>query len=257
MSAVVAGILPYLEQRSIPLLLLSREERGQPEVFSGTLVTVGGHYFICTAAHCIKDADIDQIVPVLSKQPSRERVLLLDYGYRGGGDHDELDVGWIEVNQRHPDLARYHFVPVGQMERGVSEIRGDMAVLSGCPVETVREDLALRGHYQLRVMHYVTVTKAMTAWPDTCRPENDIVLEYPDHDNVLEENAPSELPDAPGISGGGIWALNLNSAGLWSPDRMRLIGVEHCWSERRRYVRGSQLQHWLDMVHTDVGVKVP
>ena len=185
MSAVVAGIVPYLEQRSVPLLLLSREEREHPELFSGTLVTVGGRHFICTAAHCIKGADIGQIVPVVSKRLTGERVLLLGHGYRGGGDHDDLDIGWIEVDQRHPDLAAYHFVPVGQIVRGVSEIRGDMAVLSGCPQETVPRDLALRGHYQLRAMHYVTVTKAMAEWPATCRPENDIVLDYPDHDNVL------------------------------------------------------------------------
>jgi hypothetical protein len=256
MSAVVAGIVPYLEQRSVPLLLLSREEREHPELFSGTLVTVGGRYFICAAAHSIKGADIGQIVPVVAKRLTGERVLLLGHGYRGGGDHDDLDIGWIEVDQRHPDLAAYHFVPVGQMVRGVSEIRGDMAVLSGCPQETVPRDLALRGHYQLRAMHYVTVTKAMAEWPATCRPENDIVLDYPDHDNVLQGNVPFDLPDAPGISGGGIWALNLNSAGLWSPERMRLIGVEHSWNVQRRYVRGSQLQHWLDMVHADAGVEV-
>jgi hypothetical protein len=33
MSAVVAGIVPYLEQRSVPLLLLSPEEREHPELF--------------------------------------------------------------------------------------------------------------------------------------------------------------------------------------------------------------------------------
>lgn len=55
-----------------------------------------------------------------------------------------------------------------------------------------------------------------------------------------------------GMSGGGIWLANLiPHEGIWSPDKMQLIGIEHASDNGKSYARGTQLQHWLRMLRED------
>jgi hypothetical protein len=43
-----------------------------------------------------------------------------------------------------------------------------------------------------------------------------------------------------------------NKDGLWSPEAVRLIGSETSWWEPGRWLRGTQIQHWLRMVTEDL-----
>jgi hypothetical protein len=53
--------------------------------------------------------------------------------------------------------------------------------------------------------------------------------------------------EAPGLSSGGIWTVEANATGVWTPERCEFIGIEHAWL-RWKWVKGSQVQHFLALV---------
>jgi hypothetical protein len=60
------------------------------------------------------------------------------------------------------------------------------------------------------------------------------------------------LPTAPGMSGCGIWLVMHRDGSIWVPDKMRMVAIQHSWHEGERWLRGTQIQHWLRMVADDL-----
>ena len=64
----------------------------------------------------------------------------------------------------------------------------------------------------------------------------------------------TEYPEAPGISGGGVWAVNLSHE-PWRADYAQLVAIEYAWARvgvPDRYVKALQIQTWLEMLADDV-----
>jgi hypothetical protein len=69
-----------------------------------------------------------------------------------------------------------------------------------------------------------------------------------------------EYPEAPGLSGGAIWSLNIKSHGQeWRADQAQLIGVEFAVQRDQgyRYLIGQQIHLWLEMLAEDVPALAP
>jgi hypothetical protein len=65
----------------------------------------------------------------------------------------------------------------------------------------------------------------------------------------------TEYPEAPGIGGRGVWAVNLDGHDPWRAEYAQLVGIEYAWQRvgvLDRYVKALQIQTWLEMLRDDV-----
>jgi hypothetical protein len=92
------------------------------------------------------------------------------------------------------------------------------------------------------------------AKPAKASPTTDIFVQYPKE--AYTEAGMKALPAAPGLSGSGMWLLNDEQRGLWTPDHAQLIGIETGWLEFE-YLRGNPIREWLQMVREDIPELAP
>jgi len=229
------------------------------EVFSGTLVEIGDHFFVATASHCVHTPLSPSRYWILGDRPHYKSdgipVIIAGYGMPG----DRPDVGILEVDwdslARHSTktpcpIERIQIAGIGRPNRIVS--------LVGSPGQYVEPESRgeARG-FKSVVISYSTVPIGASEWPtfgaNPPLDQNiDILLEYPggvDHTTRLDTGAALELPHPGGMSGGGLWDQGFDTGTMWSTDNAFLFGIQSAWFPNRRYVRAVQIKHWLRLVH--------
>ena len=55
-----------------------------------------------------------------------------------------------------------------------------------------------------------------------------------------------------GMSGGGVWQGTQQDGELWSPEGLRLVGIQSSWYAPGKYIRAVQIIHWLKLVHSNL-----
>ena len=61
----------------------------------------------------------------------------------------------------------------------------------------------------------------------------------------------TKMPEPYGISGGGIWAMDIIKAeGIWQSDQAKLVAIQTRWNEKKRYAKGTRIHHWLALIST-------
>lgn len=219
---------------------------------SGTCVRIGGRYLVATAAHVVSDVGTDRYA-VLTPVTTKGALKVVGGGHRGGQQGDARDVGWLELAPGAARLAGRAFLDLPRFAAYRTGVGDDLAVY-GAPAE-LGIKRTVDGEPHFTAVSGVWPTRAMTeeqVGPDTtgCR----IFLDWPSsvecHDGSYER-----YPEASGISGGAIWALNLTGHGdAWRADQMQLIGVQFAVQKANgyRYLIGQQMQTWLEMVAEDI-----
>lgn len=244
------ALVRHLDEQCVALIGFQGDTPG--EVGSGTCVTIGGRFFVATAAHFIEDyANADLfIVHTRTPKPADQRVPIIGRGLRGGKVTDPVDVAFLEISGESAISIGKKFVPLERLEPCCEDLPQDLAFVYGYPSEKVDPELLKQQKVRLQPIGYLTIPIDPASLG---RDRNfDVYLEYPAAGNKLTTGEElDKLPAAHGISGGGIWAAHVNEPGLWSPDKCKLIATEQSW-RGDEWVRGTQIQHWLDLVATDI-----
>jgi hypothetical protein len=217
---------------------------------SGTCVRVGGRYFIATAGHVINEAAPNE--HFVATPTMRNRALEIVSGnHRGGRQGDDLDIGWLELGGRAAAIAERSFLDVARIR---TNCRGDEDLVfmgaskqddersthdDGLPVLTRRSQwVPTRGIHD---QHDLS---------DTLDPSH-IFLRWGRQKDL--DGTWHEIPWPKGMSGGGVWALNLKHD-PWRADRMQLVGIEYALGSAPagRYLKAFQMQVWLQMLREDL-----
>jgi hypothetical protein len=226
---------------------------------SGTLVTIGGHYLIATAGHVIPEKPIGRLW-LITHQMTIVKDALPDFP--SFGKHPDLDVGFVEI---HPEAISKCF-PNNEMvtldnvaPRTVGRPAGSV-LLVGSPGEHVQ--CSMSGVREMTIvpkgMPFRTIPLQPADWPSLDVPRDgrpfdptvDILLDYPETDRVRVDGGPLlPLPNPEGMSGGGIWDQQLVAEEVWSPNALKLIGIQSEWWEKGRYLRAVQVLHWLRLIY--------
>lgn len=244
------ALVRHLDERCVGLIGFQGDT--PVEIGSGTCVTIGGRFFVATAAHVIEDyanADIF-IVHTRTPKPAEQRVPIIGRGLRGGKSVDPVDVAFLEISGESATTIGKTFVPLERLEPFCPDLPRDLALVYGYPSEKIDPELLQQRKVRLQPLGYMTPTIDPAS---LSRDRNfDVYLAYPAAGNqVTTGEELDKLPAAPGISGGGIWAAHVNEPGLWSPDKCKLIAIERSWL-KYEWVRGTQIQHWLDLVAAEI-----
>jgi hypothetical protein len=245
------AIVTHLNSRCVGIITFENEK---PAYGSGVCVVIGENYFVATAAHVIQGCTKEDITTIHTRTPSNKKTPIISIGSNGGED-DIVDVGYLEIDPKYAKSMGKEFVDLSRLDPDHSELPNDLVAVYGCPEELINKDLLQRKGIRIQPIGYVTITKAqsevtkLSSYFSTPSQKHDIYLEYPEEGNTLDTGMPSEkMPETLGMSGGGIWSTNVNSVGSWVADNCKLIAIQRSWNSGARFLRGTQIQHWLQLI---------
>jgi hypothetical protein len=210
---------------------------------SGTCIYYRGHYLIMTAAHVIEDASPENLSLVYKEGPSNEKVQVESI-HHWKDLSTGLDVGFLVLS---PEVARSiqkNFLKEDNFDITAKNLSTDLVALNGFPNGLFEHDG--KKHYKFGSFTFVTACEEMAKWHQPIDVSMQIEFGYPDVATDAQTNQPFTMPEIHGMSGGGMWVLNINPKGIWSPESScKLVGITAVWSSKREFVRGNRVEHWF------------
>lgn len=219
---------------------------------SGTLFEIESHYFIATAAHCIRKLDLDQIRVAYRETKYSDQFILVKKGALGGTGGDPYDVGYLELDRSVIGDTSAEFLTIDQIALDYDPTQS-LVFLFGFPSELVPKDEAIeQRRFRLRSLGLLTVVSIGNTVPDCVDGSIDIVLAYPEQAPSGAETQSYSVPDPEGISGGGIWIYNPNLASpITGSHDARFIGIQKSWLKQKRLVLGNKVIGFLRLLARD------
>jgi hypothetical protein len=232
-----------LNLKQYVVMVAHRGEFGDEKIGSGVLVNIGGRHLVATAAHCIKDDP--RVIPgngfclidksrFIGEQP----VKILRRRW-----HNTLDVGFLEL-----ESACGSELQAAQMcsER----IVGGSVYVIGNPASAAQ---VFSEKATIVVQRCCIGVLPLEQTHDALKFSYDQVGVRQGIDNQWREE---RVPDAPGLSGGGIFGVANPSYGAILSIEYKLFGIQYAWptSEARargeRWILAVPIQRWLDLVNS-------
>jgi hypothetical protein len=233
---------------------------------TGVLLRIGGYHFLLTAAHVLdKVLAFDQhgiaatllitpgakgknLIP-LRNLPTIGRTVKGKSGYR---EDDPFDVGFLELTEDVVDrlVPDRRFLCLTDLDLDDTQDARSRYVVVGFPElysatdqnRTVTSDPLL--YVSLIYRHDRGEIADYNA-------EVEIVLDYiPDRSRDMHGER-SKLPAHPrGISGCGIWRFLVPGQSLqsWSPNSLKLVGIQHTWNKGVEAFRGTRIGYTIGII---------
>lgn len=218
---------------------------------SATCVAIDDRLFLATAAHNFDGVDTsDRFIVFSANRPSTSPLIVTQCNYKHGLQDGEPDIAWLEIT---PESARNsELLGVGLESIGVVPVLENPGtyVTIGFPAGLKRTTETNTGQVNIVLPLLVYVTHAI-AVDDL--GAGDIVFNYgrTGVDQVGQEN---EMAEPHGMSGGGMWYSPpvREDTIIWSPERMKLIGITRDYVRSREELRGVPIRQWLQLLYNDL-----
>ncbi len=227
------------------------------ELASGTFVAIGRREFIATAAHTLpRTCTSLNLIGKGTNPLKREDIKVVAANRTKGGNPD---VGYIEIE---PGTTKQ----LGRVTIGVDRLcdvgpgqPGRTAFLYGCPFALTKHAVDHKRRETIIGIHsftYPNCTLATDEWPSVPRsaqPSNkniDLFIRYDVTEEMIGHG--NRLPNPEGASGGGIWqGTGPVKGAVWHVGKVKLIAIQSAWDEKRKYIRGVQIKHWIRLIERD------
>ena len=256
-SQAGAGSCLVLQKFAVTLLDLESKDKN---VGSGTLVSLGNRLLIATAAHVIPSNPTGRLWLIRRQGRYAKDGFPGFLKWRRHPD-PRKDVGYLEVNRQTVTeyLDNDDFCTIDNIANFGAGRKNRGTIVVGTPAakvqpQTVGETAILK----FEVMPYWTTPLMPKQWPRVGKHDTppdysiDVFLEYPETESRdVHTNRPSKVPNAVGMSGGGIWDQGFGLRKIWDPRDCKLYAIQSGWEERKRYLRGVQIGHWIELVASD------
>ncbi len=245
----VKALLPYAFKHSVAILLYY-DDIMKCKVGSGSLIQIGSHYFIATAAHNLFPHADECIYIGCSKERSADQIPLVRRWPQPSDSEPDIDVGFIEISSDcAKGLTEKSFLPLSRV-RPFVHFWNNRVFLHGFPSECVPKDLAQNNMFKLNSLGYLTETiKPKDVNYDAKDVSRDIFIDYDEIGVLVGKEDEFKIPHPRGISGGGLWALPETPQGhLWRPQATVLIGIDRSVLKLSPIVVCTQMQHWLSLI---------
>jgi hypothetical protein len=241
-----AAVRLFLKQRSVSLVGFRNSE--PCEIGSATCIQIAGRNFLATAAHVILPYPDEQLLIV---HQGVGPLPIMNRGTRGGSTNDTDDVAWLEVSADTAARIEKTFIPLSHLHISLTHDPELWTLMYGFPSKLIDKTKLAQQELGVTPLAYSTGTIAPENWPSDCDPSSDVVLNYPDKNNRLENGREYQLPDPHGMSGGGFWFVTPKTGSIWHPEA-HLFGIDRAWWPHRRFARGTQVRRWLNVLGEDI-----
>jgi hypothetical protein len=215
---------------------------------SGVGLKIGPSYFILTAAHVLEKSTLQSVWIYHGMGRVDDRVVPIHMG-RKGGKGSTLDVGFIEIAPTDVAKLGLGFLDISRLSNDPAAAWDNLVMVSGFPGETIDR---VRDGIHAKGLVYITVLQHEWEWQKDADPNLEIEVDYPKQVQEIDRAAPTRLPDAPGLSGGGLWESNPGPLGeIWGGHKVRLLGINTVWDRHGRWLRANRVANHLKLIASD------
>lgn len=227
-------------------IVIVKEDKPR-SVGSGTCLKLNGARYIATAAHVIDDSHGDEIRIVAGPSNPTGIVPFVRILRGGGGLDDNTDLALLELSEATAEATGKTFLDDAWLDPNAGPAYDRFTLVAGYPTEMLDITRLDERELVVKCMAMGTTSLDFDSWPVSARPEYDIVYDYPRENGRLIPDVPvARWPAAHGMSGGGIWATNIErDSGVWHVGKVRLIGIIRSWHRGEEWARATQLSHLL------------
>ncbi len=238
--------------RSVHDCTVIYENVAAKEYATGILVAIESRCFLATTAHSLPKTWTNG----LSIFGYNSRSASVQGPPRFGCDEaNNRDVAFVELDPALPQLLLKKPMPLERIHPcGPGKERHWTFVL-GFPTEDVTDRQTTDDMIRVFTAECWGNTLIMPQdWSSLPRSDEtdvsrDIFIPRPidDDSKNLRSMQSARLSKPYGMSGGGYWQSE-QCTHVWSPDGYRLIGIQSGWWSKGRYLRGTQIIHWLRLL---------
>jgi hypothetical protein len=241
--------IPHVAAATVPIYVFQNEEVRQNR--TGVLFQIADSHFILTAAHKLHEI-LRAEIPLLADFGKTHRIPipLVKGRFHYTEENDGRDVAAIEL----PDsvvtelLPERRFLTMADVDTEPRSQNGLYAVF-GFPNEWYRR---AEGVQRTDPLYFLGSIYDGAMNPHSFfDPAVYIVLGFEQRCQNVFTHEERILPKIQGISGCGIWRIaNFSRADVegWNPQKVRLVAIQHRWSERRHYIQGTWISYVLELI---------
>jgi hypothetical protein len=233
-KAVGRALAGQIDPYTFGLILYGEDKR--VDLGSGVGVTVGGRLFIATVAHNIQNREAHEIALVHTWKTNNVWTPIIGYGHS-----DDLDLAWLEVDPSH-SFQDKRFLTVNRLggQLGAEKryfVHGFPAASAQVQDTSPQRTIALTSFGLFTTLH-----------PDEIGDkEVDVYVVHERQGYRILDAEPMDVVDAPGMSGCGMWDVDLRQGEIWHPEECRLVAIQHSY-KKGHYFRGIKVEKWLEML---------
>lgn len=250
LDSVKTACLPKINSVTVPILGIQNDRIVHDR--SGVLYRVGGHHFVLTAAHGLREIVQEAIPLYLSgNKKGADLVPLADARFISTED-DDRDIAAIWLSpQASQEIGKHKdFLFHNQINLNTDHGR-PLYLFFGYPMQW-------SGHL-VTECEIISVGLAFATFEHQGQLSSGIVYHPEVHMlfnfsrkavNLLTSNE-DMLPKPHGISGCGIWQVGDRSVGgmrTRSSDNVALIAIQHSWSPANDYIQATRIGFLLNII---------
>lgn len=225
-------------------------------------IRIGDRYFLATAAHVLNTSNRLEIVP-------RDGTKRPIFQFKNKVVDNTADLGLLELQRSDAARCLSSFLCEDQILVGLSTRRTLPVAVIGYPSDFIKQmsrqhisaDQYLR-HLAFNSFTYKGRSLHTSKWPTSyyerpprrgrdifihLNPGPEIMLSHPKRAGIGPLKTKGDIPCLKGISGGGIWLLEIKTEGIWH-SHSRLIGIQVDAKQDENWLRGTLIDRWLALV---------
>lgn len=209
---------------------------------TGMLLRIDGQPLVITAAHVIKDVDPETIQLITTESPSNIRCSPRGGDLYGGAESEDLDVGFLRIGDSAlPLLERKKFLTLDDFDLFPTELGTDLAILFGMPGT---EHIQLGDDFHsFRSLTFQTGFPSDLDWSSPGSRPILLGIDYAEEVEDVFTGQNVELPNPHGMSGGGLWRARYAGSVIWTPERLKLVGILTEFDEDRREIKANRVEN--------------
>lgn len=205
------------------------------KVGTGNLLTHDEQLFILTCSHVAVEACYDNNLEVRFEN---DLVLRQDQiSLFKKSEEDDVALLRVEVDFKLGELnpLTLDYFEFSNDLRTVTDQYSDFVVV-GFPSSIAKVDNSMKT-IRLAPLFYLTILL-----PEKQQTEEKMYLDYPS-----EKDGESELPEAVGLSGAGIWKVQpmADENKIWSPTDWKIVAIQSAWKQGK-YIVGKRVKKIFD-----------
>ena len=235
----------YIFDRSV--VIAAHDEKEPFDHGTGMLLMLAEAPIVVTAAHVINRHKPEALQIVSAEKPSNIRNAPSGKYFKGGNKCGQTDVGFLHLSEDCANnLGNKKFLALDDFDLFPNGLAEDLAVIFGMPEDMHKVEQGIVHCYES--FSYYSNIPTDFDWASTQQRPIQVVMEYPETVEDAFARMFTGLPEPFGMSGGGIWRARFKGSVIWTPERLRLIGINAEFYRKKRTVKANRIEGLLRLL---------